>query len=125
MLDARQRAQPVNKGRFQTESEALSWLVQRLVEELDPLEIWLFGSRARGDARPDSDFDLLVVARPDGKFGSEDYDCVYAPTFGSDIACDVVPCSKQDFDDGAKLKTSFVRAILEEGRCLFPARGMH
>jgi len=23
--------------------------------------LWLFGSRARGDARPDSDYDLLVV----------------------------------------------------------------
>jgi hypothetical protein len=103
----------------------LSWLVQRLVEELDPLEIWLFGSRARGDARPDSDFDLLVVAKPLAAFGSEDYDRVYAPTCGSGIACDVVPCSKQDFDEGAELKTSFVRAILDEGRRLFPELGMH
>lgn len=28
---------------------------------LDPDRIILFGSRARGDARPDSDYDLLVV----------------------------------------------------------------
>lgn len=25
-------------------------------------EMWLFGSRARGDQRPDSDYDILVVA---------------------------------------------------------------
>ena len=26
-----------------------------------PLEVWLFGSRAEGRERPDSDYDLLVV----------------------------------------------------------------
>ena len=33
----------------------------RIVEELRPLEIWLFGSRARGTYRPDSDWDLMAV----------------------------------------------------------------
>ena len=28
-------------------------------------ELWLFGSRARGDNRPDSDYDFLVVAEGD------------------------------------------------------------
>ncbi len=36
--------------------------VKRYVLELDPqAEVWLFGSRARGDARPDSDWDFLVL----------------------------------------------------------------
>jgi hypothetical protein len=26
-----------------------------------PLQIWLFGSRARGDATPESDWDLLAI----------------------------------------------------------------
>lgn len=41
-----------------------SWLptiVGRIVHEVDPARIILFGSRGRGDARHDSDFDLLVV----------------------------------------------------------------
>jgi predicted nucleotidyltransferase len=28
-------------------------------------ELWLFGSRARGEARPDSDYDLLVLVDHD------------------------------------------------------------
>ncbi len=36
-------------------------IVGRIVRTVDPVRIVLFGSRARGDARPDSDFDLLVV----------------------------------------------------------------
>lgn len=35
--------------------------VKRLIEAGQPEQIILFGSHARGDARADSDFDLLVV----------------------------------------------------------------
>lgn len=40
-------------------------LVQRIVEVAQPRRIILFGSAVRGDMRPDSDIDILVVA-PDG-----------------------------------------------------------
>jgi hypothetical protein len=40
---------------------ALRLLVDRLVREFQPARVILFGSRARGDAGPDSDIDLLVV----------------------------------------------------------------
>jgi uncharacterized protein len=35
--------------------------IERIVEVLHPEQIWLFGSRARGTAGPESDWDLLVV----------------------------------------------------------------
>ena len=40
-------------------------VVRRLVEAFDPDRIALFGSWARGEARPDSDLDLLVVVATD------------------------------------------------------------
>ncbi len=44
-----------------TDAEFLQ-AVKRSVHEIDPqAEVWLFGSRARGDARPDSDWDFLVL----------------------------------------------------------------
>ena len=36
-------------------------MVRRIVERFDPDQVILFGSRARGDAGPESDVDLLVV----------------------------------------------------------------
>jgi predicted nucleotidyltransferase len=39
----------------------LSEAVARMVEVGDPIRIILFGSRARGSARPDSDYDFLVL----------------------------------------------------------------
>jgi predicted nucleotidyltransferase len=46
-------------------SEQLQPAISALQETLgdDLVAVVLFGSRARGDARPDSDWDLLVVAR--------------------------------------------------------------
>ena len=40
-------------------------LVERVVAEVDPLRVVLFGSRAAGTEGPDSDVDLVVVV-PDG-----------------------------------------------------------
>jgi predicted nucleotidyltransferase len=40
--------------------------VKRIVKRFHPEQIILFGSHARGDARPDSDIDLLVVLAFEG-----------------------------------------------------------
>jgi len=44
-------------------NEVLDRMVEAIVREVDPEEIWLFGSRARGEAREYSDVDLLVIER--------------------------------------------------------------
>ena len=41
--------------------QAIQEMIRRIVSGFHPRKIILFGSRARGDARPDSDVDLLVV----------------------------------------------------------------
>jgi uncharacterized protein len=41
----------------------LDEIIRILVEEARPERIILFGSHARGDAKPDSDIDLLVVEK--------------------------------------------------------------
>jgi len=43
------------------DGSALADIVRRIVAAIDPDQIILFGSRARGDAHPESDYDLLVV----------------------------------------------------------------
>lgn len=44
-------------------SELLHQIVDRIVVTCDPERIVLFGSRARGTSRPDSDIDLLVIVK--------------------------------------------------------------
>lgn len=45
--------------------EQIAEIIDCIVQELAPEKIILFGSHARGEAREDSDVDLLVVAETD------------------------------------------------------------
>ena len=40
--------------------------------------VWLYGSRARGEARPDSDWDLLILVNKD-KIGQDDFNNISYP----------------------------------------------
>jgi uncharacterized protein len=44
-------------------SATVQEMVRRIVERFKPEKVILFGSHARGGARPDSDVDLLVVMK--------------------------------------------------------------
>jgi predicted nucleotidyltransferase len=48
-------------GEMETHSKVVDELVRRIVEEVHPLRIILFGSAVRGKVGPNSDIDLLVV----------------------------------------------------------------
>lgn len=54
------------KIKNQTSDAAYQWMLRQIkqnVHEVDPdAEVWLYGSRARRDARDDSDWDVLVLS---------------------------------------------------------------
>lgn len=108
-----------NKGPFSSEEEALSGIVQKLIDKLDPIEIWLFGSRAEGIHRPDSDFDLLVVTAPEDGDAGFDYDRAYAPISGLGVGCDIVPCPVDEFASEQADPTSLCWCVVKAGRRLY------
>lgn len=115
---------PVPVGPFRDEAAAIAFLRDRLVAELRPRSIWLFGSRARGDARPDSDFDLLVVlpdGLPDDRYSHE---AVARPLIACGVGCDVVPASWSIFAGEKDQAGSFVNAIVSAGREIYRDRAL-
>lgn len=114
-----------NIGPFRDEDEALVTLVGRLVAQLSPIAIYLIGSRARGDARPDSDFDLVILLPSDGRADVLDYEKAYEPVMGLGVGCDVVPYPSSAFEADKDVEGTLAFEADKHGRLLFsrgPAR---
>jgi predicted nucleotidyltransferase len=92
----------------------LAEAVNRLVAVLHPRAIILFGSRARGTNRAESDYDLLVVSER-----LLDYDEVYRPVAGRGLRCDVVPCTLDAWREAYLDAGGVLRDALDEGIVLY------
>ena len=100
---------------------ALREIVRRIAEAYHPLQIYLFGSMARGTAGPDSDYDLLVVVPDDAPAERRRGRLAYQALRGTGTAVDVVVCTRSYFDDRRHLKASLPGTVLREGRLLHAA----
>ena len=49
-------------------SSCIQEIIQKLIAEYAPTKVILFGSHARGNPRPDSDIDLLIVKETSERF---------------------------------------------------------
>jgi predicted nucleotidyltransferase len=111
-------------GPFRDEQAAIAFLRDRLVASLKPKAIWLFGSRARGDARPDSDFDLLVVLPDALPADAYDFTSVAEPVVACGLGYDIVPCAWSDFQKDRDRPGSLVNKAVAEGRQIYAARAL-
>lgn len=86
-----------------------------LDRRLDVVEIWLFGSLARGDAHPGSDADLFVVVRDGaGPFLGRLADL--AREFeGVGVGCDVIVFTESEARALRTRGDAFSRAVFGEG----------
>lgn len=86
--------------------EAVRPMIDRLI---------LFGSRARGDHRPDSDYDVLVIARRDPALLDALYDAVMDVllTHGRLVSLKVL--DPREFERLRALETPFMNRVSAEG----------
>ncbi|MBI3048964.1 MAG: nucleotidyltransferase domain-containing protein [Acidobacteria bacterium] len=97
----------------------LAEIVRRLVEAYEPERIYLFGSAARGDMGPDSDYDLLVVVSDEAPPERQRSRLAYQALWGTGTAADVLVMTKQHFESRRHLKASLPGTVLREGALLY------
>jgi predicted nucleotidyltransferase len=99
----------------------LADVVRRLITAYRPERIYLFGSKARGDAGPDSDYDLLIVAPDDAPADRRDSKLAYEVLWGARAAVDVIVWQKSRFERRSRVVCSLPATVLREGRVLYAA----
>jgi len=103
------------------EDDYLRRVVECLVTQYRPEQIYLFGSKARGEERVASDYDLMVVvkARPDWKERKRVHQVLWKA--GLRRAMDIVLFTEEGFKARIDLKNSLPSAVVEEGKLLYAA----
>ena len=94
--------------------DCLPEAIELITREFDPLHIILFGSRARGEARPDSDLDLLVVLPEIENKRNVTIDLMRI--LGNlPVSKDVVVTTPQEIDERGDVLGLILRPALREG----------
>ena len=101
------------------EDPVLVEVVRRLVEVYHPVRIYLFGSAARGDAGPDSDYDLMVIVPDDAPLELRNSKLGYEALGGLGIAIDILVLTQHRFEEQLHLRASLPATILDEGKPLY------
>jgi predicted nucleotidyltransferase len=101
------------------EDPILEEVAQRLAEACHADRIYLFGSTARGEAGPDSDYDIMLIVPDDASrevlSGNQPREAVRDLKFFGDI----VVYTSTYFDERLHLKASLPATVVREGKLLY------
>lgn len=99
----------------------LAEIIRRLIGTYHPERIYLFGSHARGEAGPDSDYDIMVVVSDGTTPGERESGRAYEAMWGLTTSADILVWTANEFDKRLHLRASLPSTIRREGRLLYAA----
>ena len=102
----------------QAAEKIIAQMVQRIVAEVDPQKIILFGSYARGTAGPDSDVDLMVVMPVQGSRRQKRV-AIRTALSGMGLAKDVIVVTPEEVERYRDTAGTLIRPALREGKVLY------
>lgn len=99
----------------------LARVMVRLVAALDPERIYVFGSQARGEARADSDIDVLIVVARADEPAYRLAQGAYCAAGSHTLDLDILVMPLQEFEVRSRAVASLPATVLREGQALYGA----
>jgi predicted nucleotidyltransferase len=109
---------------FPPVAKTLPKAVKRLVAELKPEKIILFGSYAYGTPTPDSDVDLLIVMETNGR-EKEMYRAASLLLYPREFPVDIIMKTPREIEEALKggvVNGFFIRELVKKGKILYGRR---
>ncbi|MGH7453490.1 MAG: nucleotidyltransferase domain-containing protein [Nitrosopumilaceae archaeon] len=108
------------KNKMKTISKnLLDEITRRLVEELKPEKIILFGSHAWGQPDADSDLDLLVIVPESNEPPTKRATRAHRSLIGVMVPMDILVRTRAEVERHSRVYASLISEILERGRVLY------
>ena len=109
-------------SRHDADAALLDRMVRAIVDEADPEQVILFGSRARGDATAESDYDLIVVEAgsfDEGRSRLAEAARLYRTLAEFNVEVDVLVYCRSDVARWRDSLNHVLARALREGRVLY------
>jgi len=97
-------------------------MVRQIVERVDPVAIYLFGSRARGDADAESDYDLMIVVPDDFPAEQANTGTAFRAVEGRRIPMDVTMVRSSRFRVRSTQLGTLSYEVMKDGTLLYENR---
>lgn len=101
--------------------DTLKQMKERLVATFHPEKIYLFGSKARGDAGRDSDYDILMVVSKSSEPGYRRAQQAHRALLDVPFAADIIVLTHDEFERKKSVVGSLPETVLHEGKTLYAA----
>ena len=111
---------PINR-RKRIPQKAIDQVVEQIVEKFKPQKIILFGSYARGNPRPESDVDLLVVMNTSLKEVQQAIQICQQIQYR--FGLDLIVHTPKYLAERVKMGDWFLRDVVKEGKVLYESSG--
>ncbi len=99
--------------------DLLNELTGRLARELQPQQVWLFGSHAWGQPDEGSDIDLLVVVAESDETPVRRAQRAHRCLSGLNVATDIIVKTHAEFERFRNVRASLEAQILRRGRLIY------
>lgn len=111
-----------NPIHYSVDNSLMGEIIRRIVVTARPEKVILFGSRARGDARMDSDIDLLVVAN-DPQPRSLRASALYGILSDIPVPMDILVYRPEEIEEWRDVPQASVTTAVREGSVLYENHG--